>query len=87
MAVSTTCTISIHLAIALDDVMRLMGATATGDAFKCAECGRTVRPHRGESPHFEHGAESERLAELRVGGRYLATSAASGLSLKKVAHE
>ena len=54
MAVSTTCTISIHLAIVLDDVMRLMGATATGDGFKCAECGRTVRPHRGESPHFEH---------------------------------
>ena len=34
--------------------MRLMGATATGDGFKCTECGRTVRPHRGESPHFEH---------------------------------
>ena len=48
---STTCLITIDMALAL----RQVGVDPAKGIFKCPECGAPVRPHgRDVTAHFEH---------------------------------
>jgi hypothetical protein len=56
----TECLVSIDLANALRDLADSMKIDVPrGDlGMRCPKCHKPVKPHRGDSPHFEHLARN-----------------------------